>query len=72
MPIYEYRCPSCGWTVEQLFFPGEEENVPICDECGTKTRRIPSRFGFKFKDAKPAEVPSKPKFIDDDEDPDFN
>ena len=73
MPIYEYRCPACGRTVEQLILPGEDEPEFFCDECGTKMGKIPSRFGFRFKDPPgTCEKVCKPKLIDDDEAPDFD
>ncbi len=51
MPIYEYRCRSCGKDFELLVF-GKEE--PQCPECGAKDpERKMSSFGFsvgyKFK-----------------------
>ncbi len=34
MPIYEYKCKSCGHCFEKLVFAGDQETVE-CTECGT-------------------------------------
>lgn len=42
MPIYDYRCPSCGTTVEVLVRMGEAE-PPTCPSCeGEKLEKMPS------------------------------
>jgi putative FmdB family regulatory protein len=33
MPLYEYACPSCGHSFEELVF-GEDEKV-VCPRCQT-------------------------------------
>ena len=73
MPIYEYRCVACGRKTEQFVWPGENEPDMFCDECGSKMEKVPSRFGFRFKDPIVQEpIHSGPKFPDDDEAPDFD
>ncbi len=48
MPIYEYRCQSCGHELEALVRGGKEPtNCPSC-ETGDLTRKI-SRAGVIFK-----------------------
>ena len=42
MPIYEYRCLTCGKEVEVM--QGLTEGPPTC-ECGGKMERIISRIG---------------------------
>ncbi len=48
MPIYEYRCQSCGHELEALVRGGKEPtNCPSC-ETGDLSRKI-SRAGVIFK-----------------------
>ncbi len=35
MPIYEYKCETCGSCFEKLTFAGDDETPP-CPACGTK------------------------------------
>ncbi len=35
MPLYEYRCPSCGEKVEVLVRIGASTDAPRCPACGT-------------------------------------
>lgn len=34
MPIYEYKCNSCGNCFEQIVFPSDDENSFLCSKCG--------------------------------------
>ncbi len=34
MPIFEYKCNSCGKTFENLELPGQKNNV-MCTGCGS-------------------------------------
>jgi putative FmdB family regulatory protein len=49
MPIYEYRCSSCGFQKEYL----QKINDPVmsvCPECSKKTfSKMPSAAGFQLK-----------------------
>ncbi|MEJ8568931.1 FmdB family zinc ribbon protein [Elongatibacter sediminis] len=49
MPIYEYRCQSCGHELEKL----QRMSDPVltdCPECGTdQLRRLISAAGFRLK-----------------------
>jgi putative FmdB family regulatory protein len=51
MPIYEYRCQSCGHELEKL----QRLSDPVlkeCPECGkAKLRRLISAAGFRLKGA---------------------
>jgi putative FmdB family regulatory protein len=51
MPIYEYRCRSCGHELEKL----QRLSDPVltdCPECGKKKlRRLISAAGFRLKGA---------------------
>lgn len=44
MPIYEFQCPSCKETIEQLRCASHGDAPPVCALCGTKTNRILSSF----------------------------
>ena len=41
MPIYEYRCESCGAETEELVSMGSVVSDP-CSKCGGPLERIPS------------------------------
>lgn len=51
MPIYEYRCQSCGHKLEKL----QRMNDPVltdCPECGkARLKRLISAAGFRLKGA---------------------
>jgi len=45
MPIYEYRCPSCGRLFERFERVARENATARCPDCGgDDARRVPSRF----------------------------
>ncbi len=37
MPIYEYRCGSCGREFEELV---RKDETPVCPACGKPARRL--------------------------------
>jgi len=44
MPIYEYRCPTCGETFEKLVRFGSTESI-VCPRCSSdKPERLISLF----------------------------
>jgi putative FmdB family regulatory protein len=46
MPVYEYRCESCGLKFSVLFWPPDRPE-PRCRRCGsTKARRLVSRVAL--------------------------
>ena len=55
MPMYEYRCPKCGHTVEKL--QGFDAEAPTCEKGCTeektkepvKTKRLISQTSFHLK-----------------------
>ncbi len=48
MPIFEYRCTSCGKVFEELVFGDRDRKIP-CPGCGTAaTEKIPSVIGGNF------------------------
>ena len=47
MPLYEFRCPSCG-TEFELLLPMRNDGKPVrCPKCGTAADRLMSRCNFK-------------------------
>jgi putative FmdB family regulatory protein len=49
MPIYEYRCDSCGHELEKLQKLADEP-LTDCPECGRATlKRLISAAGFRLK-----------------------
>lgn len=48
MPIYEYRCDSCGRLRELLLKPGEDAK-PACPSCRKRMRRVISPTAFILK-----------------------
>ncbi|MBQ3892265.1 MAG: FmdB family zinc ribbon protein [Desulfovibrio sp.] len=48
MPIYEYACPACGRTFEELCLGGSGEEKP-CPSCGASSRRVISNTSFILK-----------------------
>ena len=46
MPIYEYRCRSCGNTQEEIQPMGAPP--PECRTCGGELRRVFGRVGVRF------------------------
>jgi putative FmdB family regulatory protein len=48
MPVYEYRCESCGRYHQQLVLVLSTYQVPPCPRCGKETlRKLVSRFAVK-------------------------
>jgi putative FmdB family regulatory protein len=46
MPIYEYKCKSCGRLTSQFVRSTSNEVAPACQHCGAKTARALSRFAY--------------------------
>jgi putative FmdB family regulatory protein len=45
VPLYEYRCPSCGHVYEELIFGDRNRKVP-CPSCGSvESEKIMSVIG---------------------------
>ena len=47
MPLYEYRCGSCGHRVELIQRMGEGAPGP-CPECGGELKRVYGRVAVQF------------------------
>ena len=48
MPIYEYKCLSCGTHVERLQ-KTSDDSVKVCESCGGELQKQWSLSGFQFK-----------------------
>ena len=48
MPVYEFRCRSCGTTVDELQPMGAAEPSGACPSCGGELRRSYGRVGVRF------------------------
>ncbi len=48
MPLYEYKCHSCGKTFEVLQ-KFSDEPIRIHEECGGEVERLISRSAFQLK-----------------------
>ena len=48
MPIYEYKCKSCGLTFEKLVKVNSKETIN-CPECSGDTKKLISSAGLVFK-----------------------
>ena len=67
MPIYEYRCPSCGFQKEHLQKMSDEP-LSVCTSCGAAGyAKLLSAAGFQLKgsgwyatDFKNAPKPAQP------------
>lgn len=44
MPIYEYRCPACGDTFEQMRRMSQSTEPAPCPKCQTASARAVSRL----------------------------
>jgi putative FmdB family regulatory protein len=47
MPVYAYRCKSCGHELEEIQPMGSPPPGP-CPECGGKLRRVWGQVGVRF------------------------
>lgn len=47
MPVYEYRCRSCGAELEE-FRPMGSPPPEACPRCGGELRRVYGRVGVRF------------------------
>ena len=48
MPIYEYRCTSCGHTLE-VIQKVSDKPLAKCTECSGKLEKLISRTAFQLK-----------------------
>jgi putative FmdB family regulatory protein len=55
MPVYEYRCDSCGHAFEELVFHGEEPSG--CPRCAGEVRKIFSPFSYQAAEDACAALP---------------
>ena len=52
MPIYGYKCTSCGKTCEKIqkFSDGPPEECPECGDKGTLEKQLSTATGFLLKE----------------------
>tara|TARA_Y100000992_G_C21260021_1_gene490734 strand:- start:3 stop:239 length:237 start_codon:yes stop_codon:yes gene_type:complete len=50
MPIYEYKCESCG-SISEYFQKSTDDDIETCKICNTsgKMKRLISSSGFRLK-----------------------
>ena len=48
MPIYEYQCAKCG-SQKELMQRINDANVPKCDMCRSRMKRLISQSSFHLK-----------------------
>jgi len=49
MPIYEFKCATCGSRKEKITLKVQDVEAPICEKCNKKMEKAPSSFGFDLK-----------------------
>ena len=50
MPLFEYRCATCGHQFEKLVSSSERDKLPPCPKCEAKdTKKLVSRTSFSLK-----------------------
>lgn len=48
MPLFEFRCTSCGATFEQLVRTSQNQSVIVCPTCkSSETQKLLSGFAVK-------------------------
>lgn len=48
MPLYEYKCPSCGF-MNEILQKSSSEPAPVCPECGKGLEKQYSTFAAVVK-----------------------
>ncbi len=48
MPLYEYLCEACGWTVEVIQRVSEPP-LTVCERCGSRLKKLLSPPAVRFK-----------------------
>lgn len=48
MPLYEYRCTSCGKKIERIQ-KFSDDPLTLCEECGGKLEKMMSAPAIRFK-----------------------
>ena len=49
MPIYEYRCRTCGKVFEEWVKTFDSPQLEPCPDCGAEAERIVSHTAFKLE-----------------------
>lgn len=72
MPIYEYRCRSCGRRAQVITLRVSERVEPTCEKCGSRALdRLPSRFAVPRSEERRLESLADPNRLSrlDEDDP---
>lgn len=71
MPVYEYRCESCGRKFSALVGMTSEPDDDTCPHCGSKqARRLVSRFArYRNEDGRMDEIADRLDSIGDPDSP---
>ena len=69
MPIYEYKCKSCGRLTSNFVRNTSDEVAPACQHCGGKTARALSRFAYHKSGQRVLAEHGVPRSVDDYKDP---
>lgn len=56
MPIFEYKCPSCG-KMQEVLVKGGPAKAPACPGCGKQMEKQFSSFAAVVKEA--SKIPPK-------------
>ena len=48
-PRYDFRCPRCGTTIEQVRGYEEDSPAPMCGDCCQSMERVFSSLPVHFK-----------------------
>ena len=58
MPVYEYRCPDCVLTYEQLVRLSEPSDQAPCPKCGGRGKKLLSVFASPSRGSSEAADPA--------------
>lgn len=51
VPLYDYKCEKCGYEIEELINPGDDDASMECIQCGGGMRReFPMNVSFRMTD----------------------
>ncbi len=59
MPIFEYKCQSCGLKMDRMMDHSERTNAITCEDCGHEARLMVSQSAFQMLTRKKAQTYSK-------------
>lgn len=59
MPLYDFKCLSCGKTYEAIVKDGENPRCPDCDAKSGQRKQVSYAGGYKIKGNNSASVTPK-------------